>query len=104
MKYPLTPRDASWGHGLDLQYGQQQVRIEGGGRLDLPVIQGRAPELASVAECIWRYTADHEGLAALAQLKQGLVRPHVCALPSYIDGDVSHNLHSLGVCIRLQQL
>lgn len=69
----------------------------------LPVVQGRAPQLAGVAEGIGRYAADHERLAALPELEQALVRPHVCALSSHIDGDVSHNLHSLCVCIRLQE-
>ena len=70
---------------------------------NLPIIQGGSPELASVAEGVWRHAADHEGLAALAQLKEGLVGPHICALPAHVDGNVTHNLHALSICIRLQQ-
>ena len=62
---------------------------------NLPVVQGGAPQLAGVAEGIGRYAADHEGLAAFPELKEALVRPYVRALSPHIDGDVSHDLHSL---------
>ena len=68
----------------------------------LPVVEGGPPELASVAEGVRGHPADHERLTALAQLKEALVRPHVRTLPAHIDGDVSHNLHPLGVRIGLQ--
>ena len=70
---------------------------------DLPVVQGRAPQLASVAEGVGRYAADHEGLAALPQLEEALVRPHIRALAAHIDGNVSHNLHPLRICVSLQR-
>ena len=66
-----------------------------------PVIQWAAPKLTSLAESI-RGHPRHIGWGARwGQLKKLLVGPHICRLPSNIDGHVAYNLDLLAVCICL---
>ena len=102
-KWLIAFTSSSGNPGMQLQGSDWNAVSKGSQEANLPVVQGGSPELAGVAEGVWRHAADHERLAALAQLEQGLVGPHICALPAHIDGDVPHNFHALRVCICLRK-
>ena len=71
---------------------------------NLPVVLRVAPQLASLAEIIWRYTSHLIWSAILIQLEELLMRPGIGTIQRNKDRHISHNLNALLVGIFLQIL
>ena len=70
----------------------------------IPVVQGVAPVLALVGECVRRHTGHAGGPHILLELKEFWIAPHLRAVGGDIDGQVPDDGDALGVGIGFDRL
>mmetsp|Transcript_32877 Transcript_32877/g.97955 ORF Transcript_32877/g.97955 Transcript_32877/m.97955 type:complete len:386 (+) Transcript_32877:940-2097(+) len=71
----------------------------------VPLVQGAAPQLTSLGECIRRHSAHKSrDTGGLVNLKQILVGPHISRVASNVDGHIANDVDALAVGILLQCL